>query len=87
MPSGGARVPFLQLYSGDGCVCCQLLPSSRRRRLHRRFCPLPPIAPARQVVPANMECAIDEDLAEKLAAAGFFYILHRFRRVFCLRKS
>ncbi len=79
-------MPFLQLYSGDGCVCCQLLPSSRRRRLHRRFCPLP-IAPARQVVPANMECAIDEDLAEKLAAAGFFYILHRFRCVFCLRKS
>ena len=30
------------------------------------------------VVPANMECAIDEKLAETLAAAGFFYILHRF---------
>jgi hypothetical protein len=25
-----------------------------------------------------MECAIDEELAEKLAAAGYFYILHRF---------
>ncbi len=30
------------------------------------------------VVPANMECAIDEMLAENLASAGFFYILHRF---------
>jgi GMP reductase len=30
------------------------------------------------VVPANMECVIDEDIAEKLAAAGYFYVLHRF---------
>jgi GMP reductase len=30
------------------------------------------------VVPANMECVINESLAIKLAKAGYFYILHRF---------
>ena len=30
------------------------------------------------VVPANMECVINEDVAEHLAIAGYFYILHRF---------
>jgi GMP reductase len=30
------------------------------------------------VVPANMECVIDEDLAIKLASHNFFYIMHRF---------
>ena len=30
------------------------------------------------VIPANMECVIDEDVADNLAAAGYFYILHRF---------
>jgi GMP reductase len=30
------------------------------------------------VVPANMECVIDFELAERLASAGYFYILHRF---------
>lgn len=30
------------------------------------------------VVPANMECVIDQDIAVKLADAGYFYILHRF---------
>ena len=30
------------------------------------------------VVPSNMESVISEDLAEKLAEKGFFYILHRF---------
>ena len=30
------------------------------------------------IVPANMECVINESLAIKLAKAGYFYILHRF---------
>jgi GMP reductase len=30
------------------------------------------------VVPANMECVIDEELAIKLASNGYFYIMHRF---------
>ena len=30
------------------------------------------------VVPANMECVINEDLCIKLASAGYFYINHRF---------
>jgi GMP reductase len=31
------------------------------------------------VVPANMECIVDEEIATKLATRGYFYILHRFR--------
>lgn len=30
------------------------------------------------VVPANMQTIIDEDIAEKLAKDGYFYIMHRF---------
>ncbi|TGN36734.1 GMP reductase [Lysinibacillus sp. S2017] len=30
------------------------------------------------VVPANMQTIIDENVAEKLAAGGYFYIMHRF---------
>lgn len=30
------------------------------------------------VVPANMECVINDDVALKLASAGYFYIYHRF---------
>ena len=30
------------------------------------------------VMPANMECVINEDLAIKLAQNGFFYVMHRF---------
>jgi GMP reductase len=30
------------------------------------------------VVPANMECVINEDIAVKLARNGYFYIYHRF---------
>ena len=30
------------------------------------------------VVPANMECVINEDIAERLAKASYFYVLHRF---------
>ena len=30
------------------------------------------------IVPANMECVIDENVAIKLAKAGYFYIIHRF---------
>lgn len=30
------------------------------------------------VVPANMQTILDEELAEKLAAEGYFYIMHRF---------
>jgi IMP dehydrogenase/GMP reductase len=30
------------------------------------------------VVPANMECVIDQDLAIKLAQNNYFYIMHRF---------
>lgn len=30
------------------------------------------------VIPANMECVIDEALAIKLSQNGYFYILHRF---------
>jgi GMP reductase len=30
------------------------------------------------VVPANMECVINQDLAITLAESGYFYILHRF---------
>ena len=30
------------------------------------------------VVPANMQTIIDETVAEKLAAEGYFYIMHRF---------
>lgn len=31
------------------------------------------------VIPANMQTVIDESLAEKLAAQGYFYIMHRFQ--------
>lgn len=31
------------------------------------------------VVPANMQTIIDEELAEKLAEKGYFYIMHRFQ--------
>lgn len=31
------------------------------------------------VVPANMQTIIDEELAEKLAREGYFYIMHRFQ--------
>lgn len=30
------------------------------------------------IIPANMECVINEELAERLAQNGYFYILHRF---------
>ena len=30
------------------------------------------------VMPANMECVINEDIAERLAKNGYFYALHRF---------
>ena len=30
------------------------------------------------IVPANMECVLDVELARKLAENGYFYILHRF---------
>lgn len=30
------------------------------------------------VVPANMKCVIDMELAKKLASDGYFYIMHRF---------
>lgn len=30
------------------------------------------------VVPANMECVVDEDVAINLASSGYFYIMHRF---------
>jgi hypothetical protein len=30
------------------------------------------------IVPANMECVIDETLATKLSNNGYFYIMHRF---------
>jgi GMP reductase len=30
------------------------------------------------IVPANMECVIDDNTAEKLASNGYFYIMHRF---------
>ena len=30
------------------------------------------------VVPANMECVINDEIAIKLARAGYFYIYHRF---------
>lgn len=30
------------------------------------------------VIPANMECVINETLAEKLAKNGYFYVMHRF---------
>lgn len=30
------------------------------------------------VVPANMECVIDESIATTLASNGYFYIMHRF---------
>jgi GMP reductase len=30
------------------------------------------------IIPANMECVINEKLAEKLAKDGYFYIMHRF---------
>jgi GMP reductase len=30
------------------------------------------------VIPANMECVINDEIALKLADAGFFYIHHRF---------
>lgn len=30
------------------------------------------------IVPANMECVINENIAENLAKNGYFYILHRF---------
>lgn len=31
------------------------------------------------IVPANMECVMNEDLAKQLAKSGYFYILHRFK--------
>jgi len=33
------------------------------------------------VVPANMECVINEDLAIKLASSGYFYVMHRFSSI------
>ena len=30
------------------------------------------------IVPANMECVIDENTATRLAEGGYFYIMHRF---------
>lgn len=30
------------------------------------------------ITPANMQCVINEELAEKLASNGYFYIMHRF---------
>ena len=30
------------------------------------------------IVPANMECVINEEIAIKLAKSGYFYIMHRF---------
>ena len=33
---------------------------------------------AMPVVPANMECVINDEIAVKLASAGYFYIHHRF---------
>lgn len=30
------------------------------------------------IVPANMECVINDEIAERLAESGFFYIHHRF---------
>lgn len=41
------------------------------------------------VVPANMQTIIDENLAEKMAAANYFYIMHRFnpeRRIPFIRR-
>lgn len=35
------------------------------------------------VVPANMQCVIDRELAEKLANNGYFYIYHRFGNRSC----
>lgn len=34
------------------------------------------------VIPANMECVINEDVAEKLAMHGYLYIMHRFGDTF-----
>lgn len=31
------------------------------------------------IVPANMECVIDENTAKRLAEGGYFYIMHRFK--------
>jgi len=31
------------------------------------------------IVPANMECVIDENTATRLAEGGYFYIMHRFK--------
>jgi GMP reductase len=31
------------------------------------------------VIPANMECVIDENIAKKLSENGYFYIMHRFK--------
>ena len=31
------------------------------------------------IVPANMECVIDESTAIRLAEGGYFYIMHRFK--------
>lgn len=33
------------------------------------------------VIPANMQTIIDEEIAEQLAKAGYFYIMHRFDEV------
>jgi len=33
------------------------------------------------VVPANMECVINQDIAVKLASAGYFYVCHRFSSI------
>jgi GMP reductase len=30
------------------------------------------------VIPANMECVVNENIAEQLAMNGYFYVLHRF---------
>jgi GMP reductase len=30
------------------------------------------------IIPANMECVINEEIAEKLATNGYFYVMHRF---------
>ena len=39
------------------------------------------------IVPANMECVIDESIAIKLAQNGFFYIMHRFTNTFEFSKK
>jgi len=30
------------------------------------------------IIPANMKCVIDQDIAEKIQSHGYFYVMHRF---------